>query len=343
MLFALNCNLDAVAPSGCRSDGVGALSGDAARRNMQSKELSWLVVEGDRGAVRRFEAEGRDVMRHVFLLGEHELTEPSNFSRRLVVAPITRRLALQKRGLGEDLDRLAAHGRRGKALAEGEQEPKVSFKSNLAAEDGERQALFTGEEAKPRLGVGGDTKVGSAVKSILDVERAISDGDGSLSLLGAGEDEMEGGIEPARLIGLEHEGHEGEQSVDGPRPETSGNGFDRLVLELTAGNGRGVRALDHIDRLGAFLERTHDLSQMPLLVRKIGANHVFARRADGHAIGRLVVGAVAQALPHRRRFGLIDALAVVEGIARIGDLLDEIGEAAQKLAIIVGKTGREIE
>jgi hypothetical protein len=85
------------------------------------------------------------------------------------------------------------------------------------------------------------------------------------------------------------------------------------------------------------------LKQVPLLVLKVRADDVFAGRAHRHAIGRFVVGPVAQALPHRGRLGLIDAPAVVEGVARIGDLLYPVGEAAEKFAIIVGEAGGKVE
>ena len=39
----------------------------------------------------------------------------------------------------------------------------------------------------------------------------------------------------------------------------------------------------------------------------------------------------------------MDSLAIVEGIACVGDLLDPVGKAAKKLPIIVGEAGREVE
>src|SRR6516162_8476247 len=52
---------------------------------------------------------------------------------------------------------------------------------------------------------------------------------------------------------------------------------------------------------------------------------------------------MAEALPHGGCLGLADPTAIVHGVARVRHLLDPIGEAAQELAIIVGKAGRKIE
>src|SRR6516225_6964822 len=52
---------------------------------------------------------------------------------------------------------------------------------------------------------------------------------------------------------------------------------------------------------------------------------------------------MAEALPHGGCLGLADTPAIVDGAARVRHLLDPIGEAAQELAIIVGKAGGEIE
>ncbi len=105
----------------------------------------------------------------------------------------------------------------------------------------------------------------------------------------------------------------------------------------------GVRARHDVDRFGSLLKGPDDLSEVALPIVQVGADHVLAGRTDGHAVGRLVVGPVAQALPHRCRLGLADAPAIVDGVARVGHLLDPIGEAAQELAIVVGEAGREIE
>src|SRR6516225_11199471 len=52
---------------------------------------------------------------------------------------------------------------------------------------------------------------------------------------------------------------------------------------------------------------------------------------------------MAQALPHRRRLRLADPAAIVDGILRVGHLLDPIGKPSQELPIIVGEAGREIK
>ena len=174
--------------------------------------------------------------------------------------------------------------------------------------------------------------------------RSILDRDRGFALFRAGEREMEDGVEPARLVRLEDIRHEVEQAgnrVAACRPLATG--FTVLFLNFCRATASASEPAHDIDRLGALLQRPHHLLQVPLLVVQIGADDVFAGRTYRHAVGRLVVGAVAQALPHRCRLGLADAPAIVEGVARVGDLLDPIGEAAQELAIIVGEAGGEIE
>ena len=87
----------------------------------------------------------------------------------------------------------------------------------LAPDQSKRQALLAGEEAKPRLGVGGDAQVRLAVQAVPDLDRAVLDRDGRLALLHAGELEMEDGIETARLVGLKDERQEGQKSADRSR------------------------------------------------------------------------------------------------------------------------------
>src|SRR5262249_1451026 len=52
---------------------------------------------------------------------------------------------------------------------------------------------------------------------------------------------------------------------------------------------------------------------------------------------------MAEALPHGRSLRLADAPSIIDGVARICHLLDPIGKAAEKLAVIVCKTDSEIE
>ena len=52
---------------------------------------------------------------------------------------------------------------------------------------------------------------------------------------------------------------------------------------------------------------------------------------------------MAQTLPHRCGFGIGDTPPVIEGVLRIGDLLHPIGEASEKLSVVVREAGREVE
>jgi hypothetical protein len=82
---------------------------------------------------------------------------------------------------------------------------------------------------------------------------------------------------------------------------------------------------------------------VPLLILQIRSDHVLASGTDGHAVGRFVVGAVAEALPHGGGLGLVDTLAIVDGVARIGYLLHPVGEAAEKLSVVVREAGGKVE
>src|SRR5262245_10623791 len=82
---------------------------------------------------------------------------------------------------------------------------------------------------------------------------------------------------------------------------------------------------------------------MTLLVVQVGTDDILAGWTNSHTVSRLVIGAMAQALPHGRCLRLADAPAIINRIVRIRHLLDPIGKAAHELAVIVRKTGREVE
>src|ERR1700730_17944055 len=154
---------------------------------------------------------------------------------------------------------------------------------------------------------------------------------------------MERRVYATRPVRLEHKPHEVQQSCNRSRPETVADGFHGLVLKFPARHGFGIGAFHHIDRLRTLLKRSHDLRQMALLVMQVGTDDVLAGWTYGHAIGRFVIGAMAETLPHGHRLGLINTPAIIDSVARICDLLDPIGKPSQKLAIIVAEAGREIE
>jgi len=139
MILTLDGDLDPIAPGRRGRDGVGALGRNSPRRDVQREKLSGQIVEGDLGAAGRPEAEGLDVVGHILLLGEHERAEPSELSRRWVVLEITRRLALQERWLGQQLDLLVARPGGREALAEFQQKARVSLNTNFSAQKCQRR------------------------------------------------------------------------------------------------------------------------------------------------------------------------------------------------------------
>jgi hypothetical protein len=122
---------------------------------------------------------------------------------------------------------------------------------------------------------------------IPDIERSIPDRDSSLALLGTGKGKMENGVEPPRLVRLEHVRHEPKQAGNRARPEPVGHRLYNLIFGFPPRHRFGIRAWDDINRLGAFLQRPHHLPKVALLVVKVGADHVFAGRTHRHAVGGL--------------------------------------------------------
>jgi hypothetical protein len=168
--------------------------------------------------------------------------------------------------LRQDFDMLVASARGGKAFAEGEKQPGIALKTNLSSDQGHQQALLLGQETEPGFSVSRDLHVRLAGKTLLDLERSILDRDRGRTLFRASESELKSCVESSRLIGLEDIGHEVEQPVNRPRPETVAYGLHRLVLEFPPRHRFGVGAWHHIDRLRALLKRSHDLPKVALLV-----------------------------------------------------------------------------
>ena len=132
-----------------------------------------------------------------------------------------------------------------------------------------------------------------ADQTILDLERSVLDGDCCLAIFRTFKGEMEGGVEAARLIWLEDVRHEVKQSGDGARAQAIGYGFDRLVLKFAVGHSFCIGARYDIDRLSAFLQRSDHFLKVAFFVIQIGADHILSGRANSHAIGRFVIGAMA--------------------------------------------------
>src|SRR5215468_346522 len=343
MRLAFDRDFDTIAPGGRRCDRVGALGGDASWRNMEREELSGQVVERDVSSVRGSEAERLDVVSDVFHVGELECAEPSDFSYSRIVPLITCGHGSKQRRLGEYLDVLMAWTGGGKAFRKGKKQPRIAFQANFSSDECRYQASLFREKIEPSFRVCRDMDVWLADEAIRDLEPAILDRDRRFACFGACESEVERGVEPTRLIGLEDKGYEAEQPGNRARPEAIAYGLHRFVLELASGYRFGVRAWHDVNWLGALLQRPHHFLQVPLLVVQVGTDDILAGRTHRHAVGRLVIGAMAEALPHRCRLRLADAPPIIDGVAGVGHLLDPIGKAAEKLAVIVCKTGREVE
>src|SRR5215470_13034516 len=343
MRLAFDRDFDTIAPGGRRCDRVGALGGDTSWRHMEREKLSGQVVERDVSAIRGPEAERLDVVSDVFHLDELECAEPSDFSCSRIVSLIACGHGSKQRRLGEYLDVLMAWTGGGKAFRKGTKQPRIALQANFSSDQCRYQASLFREKVEPGFRVRRDMDVRLADEAIRDLEPSILDLDRRFTRFGACKSELERCIEPSRLVWLEDIGYEAEQPGNRAGPETIAYGLHRFVLELSSGYRFGVRARHDVDWLGAILQRPYHLLQVPLLVVQVGTDDILAGRTHSHAVGRLVIGAMAEALPHGRRLRLADAPPIIDGVACVCHLLDPIGKAAKKLAVIVGKTGREVE
>src|SRR5262245_51134864 len=102
-----------------------------------------------------------------------------------------------------------------------------------------------------------------ADQSLTDLQLSILDPDCNVASLGAGETEVEGRFETARLVRLEDVGHEVEQPRNGAWPQTTTYGLNRFVLELAPCYRFRVGARHYKDRLGTLLQRFHYLPEVP--------------------------------------------------------------------------------
>src|SRR5215469_3889888 len=103
-----------------------------------------------------------------------------------------------------------AYGR--KAPAEGEKQLGIPLQADLGADQGPSQARFLRKESEPRCAVSRNMHVWFANKALFNIEGAILDCDRRIAFLRCCKSEMEGSLETLRLVRLEDEGHEIEQS-----------------------------------------------------------------------------------------------------------------------------------
>ena len=134
MILTLDRDLDPVAPSGSRSNGVRAARRYAARFDMQGQELAGNVIEWDSFAVRGLEQKRLRVMGYYFHAGEGKLPPPSDFSCDRIVLKIPRRRRCDLRPLGQYLDLRMSHFSGRKAFAERQEELGVAAEPHLSGE-----------------------------------------------------------------------------------------------------------------------------------------------------------------------------------------------------------------
>jgi len=95
MILAFDRDLDPVAPSGRRRDGVRALGRNALQLKMKRQELTGQVIERDLSPISGPEAERLHVVSYLFYFRERKRAPPPNLSGGWIILLITRGLAPQ--------------------------------------------------------------------------------------------------------------------------------------------------------------------------------------------------------------------------------------------------------
>ena len=85
---------------------------------------------------------------------------------------------------------------RREALSEGNEQLRRTFEANLPSQQRPNEVLLFGQEAEPSLRVGGDTQIGLANLSFLDVDLLVVDDNGGLAIFGTCESEVIRGVQP---------------------------------------------------------------------------------------------------------------------------------------------------
>ena len=92
-----------------------------------------------------------------------------------------------------------------KTTAEGPQQIRRPFDSDLSAQQRPDQASLLGQETEPGAAVGSQPQVGVSQVSFVNPNLLISDDDRCFFLFPAGEGEVVGGVEAGGLVRLEDE------------------------------------------------------------------------------------------------------------------------------------------
>ena len=92
-----------------------------------------------------------------------------------------------------------------KALTKGDQQARRTLQADFAPQQRPDEVLLLGEKAKPDFTVGVHAQVGRADEALLDAQLLVTNHDGQLALVAAGEGEMVSGVEACGLVRLEDE------------------------------------------------------------------------------------------------------------------------------------------
>ena len=95
---------------------------------------------------------------------------------------------------------------RGKAAAEGQEQPRRSLDTDSPSKECPHDALLLGQEAEPGAAICGDVNIGSPGMPIFDLKSLVPNDDRRLGLLLPGKREVIRGVEACCLVALEHEG-----------------------------------------------------------------------------------------------------------------------------------------
>src|SRR5436309_1734007 len=101
--------------------------------------------------------------------------------------------------------------------------------------------------------------------------------------------------------------------------------------------------LPDIAHLCLVLKWPYNRLQMVRLVVHVRPDHILSSGADRHAVGRFVVGAEGEALPHRDGSRVTDPRAILDTAFGLGYLFDPFGESSHELPIVVRIAGRTVE
>ena len=172
-----------------------------------------------------------------------------------------------------------------------------SFDADFPTEESPGQAAFFRQETQPGFAVGGQGQVGVLFVAVRDSNGSVLDNDRGDARLFAREREVEDSVQPLRLAPLKRMRHAGEEPGDRPRMQGASDMLDSLVREPFADVGLRVRFWHDVDRLLLVLEWLHDLVEKSSPVSAEWPDHVVPGRANGQAVGRLVIRAKGQALP----------------------------------------------